>query len=122
MPPTIIFTVGRDERPLELLLEQAAAEPRPSAPMAATVIARLNMVGFLPVACWLESCGEGSDSGGFRVARWPPRQDTSLEQRDEVLGGQRDDGHDRHAGEDRVRVEPSLRLADDQPHAPLGAE
>jgi hypothetical protein len=37
---------------LELLLEQAAAEPRASAPIAAAVIVRLNICGFLS---WLSS-------------------------------------------------------------------
>src|SRR5436305_257285 len=58
MPPTIIETVGSEladlpllELPLFdlLLLEQAAVEPRANAPIAATVMARLNMGVFLSI-------------------------------------------------------------------------
>ena len=64
-------------------------------------------------------------SDGLRTPEWAgrtPGENALLEQRDEELGGQRDDGHDRHAGEDGVRVEPALRLADDKADTALGAK
>src|SRR3954463_5947346 len=114
----MIFTVGIDEPPPPEppcfplpLLEQAASEPAATAPMAATVIARLIIWEFLSIdelACVLAI----SKTGGLGMAGRAPGENPLLEQRDEVLRAERDDRHDRHAGEDGVGIEVALGLAD----------
>src|SRR6478752_6645017 len=106
MPPTISLTVGSDaddELEPPLLLEHAAT-PRASAPAATVQSARLNMT-FLSLGVQLDGLVRDSDRDCFGAARWPPAENALLQQGDQELRDERDDGHDGHAREDGVHVE-----------------
>src|SRR3954447_221396 len=135
MPPTISLTVGSAAEPLLPLVAAVEAPLQPArvsdsaAPAAATAaMLRFFMVWFLSWRRGIRRSGAGRNKGRrsdrLRLGAdgWPPLEEGPLEEGDEVLGAERDDRHDDHAGEDRVRVEVALRLADDQADAVLGAE
>src|SRR6478736_6214304 len=147
MPPTMIVTVGALASTVAAPAPAAVVEPDALLAQAAIVVAARKAapaapmrlvfmeLSFESVACWcvlvraevlrcwgaggMRGLLDGRTSMGLRGA--PPQQ-APLEDGDECLRRQGDNGDEDHAGQHPVHVEVVLRRADQQAQALVGAE